>query len=201
MNELRQEREEEERRLRIEDVDHDALGEVPAAAARRPLRVGVLRVGTSEQRPDPDHDQVQRPEHLDDGERRGGRDEDRGQPDDGERQVHERADVNPEHGGEPRRPPLVDAAGDDVDDRRPRHGQVRERRQREDGEGLRLHDHALSSQTSRSPSSVRFGSTTVIVFECGATSSDRPPVATTFASTPSSPRIAVTMPSTWPAKP
>ena len=201
MDELRQEREEEERRLRIEDVDDDALGEVTAAAARRPLRVGVLRVGAAEQRPDPDHDQVQRAEHLDDRERRRRRDEDRRQPDDRKRQVHQRADVDPEHRGEPGRPALVDAARDDVDDRRAGHGQDRERRQREHGEGLRLDDHALRSQTSRRPSSVRFGSTTEIVLECGATSSDRPPVATTFASTPSSPRIAVTMPSTWPAKP
>ena len=36
---------------------------------------------------------------------------------------------------------------------------------------------------------------------CGAISSARPPVAIAGASAPSSPRIAVTMPSTWPAKP
>ena len=47
---------------------------------------------------------------------------------------------------------------------------------------------------------MRYGSTTAIVLECGATSSARPPVATTGASTPSSPRIAVTMPSTWPGE-
>ena len=59
----------------------------------------------------------------------------------------------------------------------------------------------LRSQTMRRPSSVSSGSSLPIVFECGAISSARPPVATTCASTPSSPRIAATMPSTWPAKP
>ena len=58
VDELRQEREEEQRRLRVEDVDDDPLGEVAATPARWPLRVGVLGVGAPEQRPDPDHDQV-----------------------------------------------------------------------------------------------------------------------------------------------
>ena len=57
----------------------------------------------------------------------------------------------------------------------------------EHGQRLRLDDHAFSSQTRRRPSRVRFGSTAAIVRECGATSSERPPVATTCASTPSSP--------------
>ena len=55
--------------------------------------------------------------------------------------------------------------------------------------------------TIRSPSSVRNGSTWPIVRECGAIRATRPPVPMTGASTPSSPRIASTMPSTWPAKP
>ena len=107
----------------------------------------------------------------------------------------------PSDRGEAGRAPLVDAPRDDVEDGGPGHGENRERREREDRECLRLDDHAFSSQTSRSPSSVRCGSTTEIVLECGATSSASPPVATTWASTPSSPRIAVTIPSTWPAKP
>src|SRR5262249_22893815 len=61
---------------------------------------------------------------------------------------------------------------------------------------------AFRSHTIRSPSSVRNGSTSRIVFECGAIRSARPPVAITGASgAPSSPRIASAMPSTWPAKP
>jgi hypothetical protein len=59
----------------------------------------------------------------------------------------------------------------------------------------------LSSQTSRSPSNVRNGSTWPMVRECGAIRSTSPPVPITGASVPSSPRIASTIPSTWPAKP
>ena len=59
----------------------------------------------------------------------------------------------------------------------------------------------LRSQIRRRPSRVRNGSTCEIVRECGAIRSASPPVATTRASTPSSRRIASTIPSTWPAKP
>ncbi len=60
----------------------------------------------------------------------------------------------------------------------------------------------LRAQTSRNPSSVRNGSTLAIVRACGAIRSASPPVAIAGApGASSSPRIAVTMPSTWPAKP
>ena len=58
----------------------------------------------------------------------------------------------------------------------PRAAQAPRRRRRR---GSRARDHWFSSQTRRSPSSVRYGSTCPIVLECGATSSARPPVATT----------------------
>ena len=48
---------------------------------------------------------------------------------------------------------------------------------------------------------MRNGSTAEIVRECGSIRSASPPVATAGASAPSSPRIASTIPSTWPAKP
>ncbi len=57
-------------------------------------------------------------------------------------------------------------------------------------------DHAFSSQTRRSPSRVRKGSTRSIVRECGATRSASPPVAIASASAPSSSRMRPTMPST-----
>ena len=60
---------------------------------------------------------------------------------------------------------------------------------------------AFSSQTSRRPSSVSHGIDALIVRECGAISSARPPVAIARASTPSSPRMRVTISSTWPVKP
>ena len=59
----------------------------------------------------------------------------------------------------------------------------------------------FSSQTIRSPSSVRCGSIRSSVCACGAIRSASPPVATVCASTPSSSRMRPTMPSTWPAKP
>ena len=132
LDELRQEGEEEQRRLRVEDVDDDALGEVPAAAARRPLGIRVGLVGAPEQRADPDHDQVQRAEQLDDGERRRRRDENRRQPERREREMEERADVDPEHRRETGAAALVDAARDDVEHGRAGHGEDRERGERED---------------------------------------------------------------------
>jgi len=68
----------------------------------------------------------------------------------------------------------------------------------------RVVDHrkpSFRSQTSRSPSRVRNGSTVSIVSACGAISSARPPVAITGAVSPISARMRLTMPSTWPAKP
>lgn len=69
------------------------------------------------------------------------------------------------------------------------------------GRALAQRDSRFRSQTILSPSSVRKGSTWPIVRECGAIRSTRPPVPITGASAPSSPRMASTMPSTWPAKP
>ena len=65
----------------------------------------------------------------------------------------------------------------------------------------RLHAGRLRSQTRRRPSSVRNGSTRSSVRACGTMRSARPPVATVCASSPSSPRMRSTMPSTWPANP
>src|SRR5438067_4894670 len=67
--------------------------------------------------------------------------------------------------------------------------------------GRNISQERLRSQTRRTPSSVRKGSTRSSVRACGTIRSARPPVATVCASTPSSPRIASTIPSTWPAKP
>ena len=95
VDELGQEREEEQRRLRVEDVDDDALGEVAAPTPRGSLRIAVVRIGAAEQRPDPDHDQVQRPQRLHDSERGRRRHEDRREPEGREREVHERPDWIP----------------------------------------------------------------------------------------------------------
>ncbi len=96
---------------------------------------------------------------------------------------------------------LVDRAGDDVDDRGGGHDQQCKRSEDENPDCWRVRDQTFSSQTRRSPSSVKNGSTHSIVRECGATRSASPPVATARASAPSSSRIRPTMPSTWPANP
>ncbi len=88
---------------------------------------------------------------------------------------------DPEGGDDTGPPSAVDALRDDVQHRGAWHDGERERREGEDRERARVGDHAFSSQTSRSPSSVRNGSTCSIVELCGATSSASPPVATTGA--------------------
>src|SRR6185503_18413263 len=76
IRELREERQEEERRLRVQDVDHDALREEPPEAPGR-CRAGRGRRAGGEEPPDPQIDEVERPEVLDDVEREGGGDEER----------------------------------------------------------------------------------------------------------------------------
>ena len=199
VDELRQERKEEERGLRIQDVDDDALCEcaakVPLASQRGPARA------CREERPEPEPDEVGGTGDLDGGERDRRGDDERGEPERRRADVDERPDVDPEHGREPRTPALLDRPRDDVEHRRPGHEQKRERGDREDREPARVGNHGFSSHTMRSPSSVRKGSTFSIVRECGATRSARPPVATAGASAPSSSRMRPTMPSTCPAKP
>ena len=136
------------------------LTTTPSAKSRRRRRGGRCgSVSSGSARPSsvriPITIRYSAPSSLDDGERGRRRDEDRREADGGEGEVHERADVDAEHRGEPGAAALVDAPRDDVDDGRPRHGQDRERREREHGERLGLDDHALSSQTRRRPSSVR----------------------------------------------
>ena len=200
VDELRQEGEEEQRGLRVQHVHDDALRESSPKvrlAAERDVGLGAAR----EQRPQAEADQVHGPGDLHRSERdRGRRDEGR-EPEGRGRDVSERPDVDPEHRDEARSPALVDGAGDDVEHRRAWDEKQRERRDDEEPDRRRVGDHRLSSHTSRSPSSVRNGSTRSIVSECGATRSARPPVAIARASTPSSPRIRPTIPSTCPANP
>ena len=195
VDELREERQEEERRLRVQDVDDDALRERAAKvalAAERDVGLGMPR----EERPQAEPDEVHRARDLDSGERDGGRQDERGEPERRRRDVHERPDMNAEHRGDARAASVLDRAGHDVEHRRAGHEEQGERREDEEPDRRRVGDHAFSSQTSRRPSNVRKGSMRPIVSECGATRSARPPVATAGASTPSSPRIRPTMPST-----
>src|SRR5262249_37249990 len=97
---------------------------------------------------------------------------------------------------------LVDRARDHVEHGGAGHQQQGERRPDEDGETVRREDHRVRSQTRRSPSSVRDGSTRTIETVCGAIRSASPPVAIAGASGAArSARISRTMPSPCPAKP
>ena len=200
IDELREEREEEERGLRIEHVDHDPLREgtaqVPLAAESH-VGLRALR----EQRPEPETDQIDGASGLDRGERHGRRENERRETERRRTHMDERADVDAEHRDEPCPAPVVHRARNDVEDGRPGHDQQSQRRDDVDADGRRVRNHAFSSHTRRRPSSVRNGSMLSIVSECGATRSARPPVAMARASTPSSPRMRPTIPSTCPAKP
>lgn len=198
--ELRQEGEEEERRLRVQHVHDDPLLERSTEitlAAEGDLALRAPR----EERPEAKPDEVHGARELDRGERNRRRHDERGETGGRGRDVHEGADVDAEHRGEPNTPALVDRAGDDVEDGRARDEEQRERSDREQAEAGAVRDQRLSSQTCRKPCSVRNESTRSIVRECGATRSARPPVATAGASAPSSSRILATIPSTCPAKP
>ena len=178
---------------------------MPCANARRRFRSPPSAISVSarsgEERPEPEPDEVDGAGDLHGGEGDGRREHESGEPERCRADVEERPDVDPEHRREARTPALLYRARDDVEHRRPRHEQERERGDREDGEPAGVGDHRFSSHTMRSPSSVRNGSTFSIVRECGATRSARPPVATAGASAPSSSRMRPTMPSTWPANP
>ena len=118
VDELRQECEEEERRLRVEDVDDGASHERPAErlAPRLDLRRGVAL----EQLPDAEVDEVRSAGVLHDAERRRRRD-DQGRQTDGRRERCERAS---RRGCRPptraRTAALLGALRDDVEHRRPR---------------------------------------------------------------------------------
>ena len=129
-------------------------------------------------------------------------DDERGETERRRRDVHERPDMDPEHRGDARAAPVLDEPRHDVEHGGARYEEERERRERRrapmaGGSGITR----SAPRPGAGPSSVRNGSTRSIVRECGATRSARPPVAMARASTPSSPRMRPTMPSTWPAKP
>ena len=79
VDELRQEGEEEQRRLRVEHVDDHSLCVEPAVRRRRDLHLGVLLA--AQDAPDADHDQVRGTDELDDGERGRRRGDQRREPD------------------------------------------------------------------------------------------------------------------------
>ena len=134
VDELRQECKEEERRLRIQDVDDDALRERATEvllASEGEVRLGAAR----EQGPQPERDEVDRTCDLDGSECDGRGDDQRGQAERRRRDVDERPHVDSHHRREPRSAPLVDRPGDDVDDRRPGDEQKRERGDDEETDG------------------------------------------------------------------
>ena len=114
IHELRQEREEEERRLRVEHVDDDPLAEEPPEGARD-ARLPPLQPLA---RKEPSRTQVDeiggtRVLHDREGQRR--LDDERREPERRRHDVNQGSDLDSEHGDEARHTPLLDAPRDDVE--------------------------------------------------------------------------------------
>jgi hypothetical protein len=154
IDELREEREEEQRGLGIEHVHDDPLregaAEVPLTA-ERDLRLGMLR----EERPQAERDEVHRARDLHRGEcdRRGQHERREAKSCGGD--VHERADVDAEDRDDAGAASVLDGSRYHIEHGRPGDEQQREGGKDEDSDRGRVGDHAFSSQTSRSPASVR----------------------------------------------
>src|SRR6266851_1921595 len=136
-DELRQEGEEEQRRLGVEHVDDDAVQKgaakvtplgAPGGDARRPV----------EQPTHAEKDEIGRPEILDHAERHGGGGEQRGEPRRRRGHVHEGARVDPEHGHERGPAALIDAPSHDVEHGGARRDQQHERRGDEEAEAGKI---------------------------------------------------------------
>src|SRR5215210_3125932 len=147
--ELGQERQEEQRGLRVEHVHDHALQE----DAREVVRLDgcgdlLLISGAESLQAEPDQVRRAQPLHRAEG-GRGGRQQHR-EPDSGESDVHEAAYAHAEDGGEAGRTSLVDAAGDDVDYRGTWHEQQRKRGGYEESERGRVW-HRLSPTWPQAP--------------------------------------------------
>ena len=162
LDELGQEGEKEQRRLGVEDVDDHPLCK---DAAQPPLAAESDLLGRRprQQSPQSEPDQVRGAGVLDRCEGRRGGDQERREAGRRGRDVHERAQMDPEHGDETGPLPLVDRPRDDVEHRRPRHGEERQSGGGKERQTIGGDDHAFRSHTSRSPSRVRKGSTRAIV--------------------------------------
>ena len=119
VHELGQEREEEQRRLRVGDIDQDALAEDPVEPrlARRRRSHTRRAIG---QRAHAQVDQVGGADQAYGAERERRGHQDRRQPERGGGDVHQRAAVHAQRGHQPRAAPVLDALRHDVEHRRPR---------------------------------------------------------------------------------
>ena len=116
IHELRQEGE-EDRGLRVQEVDHEAVAEDASQPLGRGAGVGIRLAG--HERADADPDQIGRAQifHHREGERRG--DDQRRQPDRRRGDMHDRAEMDAEHRCQARRAALLHRARDDVEHGRP----------------------------------------------------------------------------------
>ena len=105
---------------------------------------------------DPQIDQVRRAGVPDEAERDRRRDDQRGKAHRGRGDVDERAEVHARHGDDPGEPPVLGALRDDVEHRRPRDEQQRERSGREEREGVRI-GHGYHSALMRRYHVTTFG--------------------------------------------
>ena len=137
-DELRQEREEEQRGLRVEHVDDDPPHEcAPQGVAPQ---LDFLFLLALEQLADPEIDEVGGAGVLDDAEReRGGHDQ-RGEARCRGRHMDERAEVDSGNGSEPDPASLFAALDDDVEDSRARDRQQRQRSQAKQPERGRVRE-------------------------------------------------------------
>ena len=203
IDELGQEGEEEERRLRVEHVDDDAFAR-SRDGCRRGGRCGSVSVGVGARRAASgcrSRSGRRAPSDLHDRERG------RRRASIAERPTAAAATCTsvptwiPSTEASPAAPPWCDAARDDVEHGRPGNDEERERGEREDGERLRLGHQRSGPRRGGGRRGSGAGRRPRSCSSAARRAPTRPPVATTRARRPSSPRIAATIPSTWPAKP
>jgi tRNA-2-methylthio-N6-dimethylallyladenosine synthase len=155
VDELRQEREEEERRLRVQNVHDRALRE-QRAQPLLPRRPNLIRRRSLEQSAHPEVDEIRGAHVFDDAERDRRRDDDRGDPDRRRCDVHGRADVDSCDGHDSCDPPVLRALGDDVEHGWARDHEQRDGCERKEPKGVRI-GHGYHSDALRRYHVTTFG--------------------------------------------
>ena len=130
VDELRQERGEEEGGLRVQQRDDECVAKHAAQSVCR-LRARAGRGRCGAQRLDAQHDEVGRAGQLDDAERERRDRQQRRQPERCGQRVAEIAERHTGHRGQPRAPTLRQRARDDVQNARPRRGSEHQAREHE----------------------------------------------------------------------
>src|SRR5918995_2441307 len=138
IHELRQEGQEEERDLGVQNLHEHALREDAGEAGLSPGRWRFVLAASGQDVLETEPDEVGRAEPLHDREGGRRRGHDRREPRRREDHVHQGSQLHAQDRDETRRASPLHAAGDDVEDRRAGYEQQRERRCDEEGEGGRI---------------------------------------------------------------